>query len=106
MSLANLARWCHQRRRLVVVAWAVAFVVLNIVGAAVGNGYTDNFSGGHSASISAFALLKERSPARAGDTADIVLATSGGVRVEDGRVRQAVEQLLDRIGPGKVAHVT
>jgi hypothetical protein len=28
MTLAGLARWCYRRRRLVVLLWIVAFVVL------------------------------------------------------------------------------
>ena len=54
MTLAGLARWCYRRRRAVVVLWIVGFVVMNVLGAAIGSAYSDNFSGGHSASISAF----------------------------------------------------
>src|SRR2546421_1365427 len=103
MSLAGVAHWCYQRRRLVVILWIVGFVVINAVGAAVGNAYSDNFSGGHSDSISAFDLLKTRFPARAGDSADIVFASDKGVTRPD--VRQAAEQLFAEIGPGHVAHV-
>jgi len=103
MSLAALARWCYHRRKLVVVLWAVAFVLMNVIGAVAGNAYTDNFSGGHSDSISAFDLLKTRFPARAGDTADIVFASSTGV--DNDRVKAAVGSFLAQVGPGKVAHV-
>src|SRR5689334_5255614 len=92
MSLAGLSRWCYRRRRLVVASWVVAFVVLNAVGGAVGDAYTDNFSGGKSDSIEAFDLLKERFPARAGDTADIVFTAPKGVASPD--VRAAMEALF------------
>src|SRR5216683_4435534 len=103
MTLARLARWCYRRRRLVVVLWIVGFVVMNAFGAAIGNAYSDNFSGGHSDSVSAFNLLKTRFPARAGDTADIVFTSDRGV--SDPGVRSQMESLFALIGPGKVPHV-
>src|SRR5438477_9688544 len=103
MTLARLARWCYRRRRLVVVLWIAGFVVINVVGAAIGSRYSNNFSGGHSDSIAAFDLLKSRFPARAGDTADIVFDAHSGVT--DPAVRTAMESLFTEVGPGKVAHV-
>src|SRR3954471_12840769 len=79
MSLAALSRWCYRRRRMVVALWVVAFIVLNAVGGVIGDAYRDNFSGGKTGSIQAFDLLKERFPARAGDTADIVFAADQSV---------------------------
>src|SRR6202011_4460152 len=79
------------------------FVVMNGLGAAIGNAYSDNFSGGHSDSVSAFNLLKTRFPARAGDTADIVFTSTKGVN--DPAVRARMESLFAEIGPGKVPHV-
>ena len=102
MSLAGLARWCYRRRRMVVTLWVVGFVVLNFVGGAVGDAYSDNFSGGTSDSISAFNLLKERFPARAGDTADIVFTVPSGVNTPE--VRTAMEGFFAEIAPGKVPH--
>jgi RND superfamily putative drug exporter len=103
MSLTALSRWCYRRRRMVVALWVVAFVVLNIVGGAVGNAYSDNFSGGKSDSVQAFDLLKERFPQRAGDTTDIVFTADQGV--DDPQVKAAMEALFADVGPGKVAHV-
>jgi RND superfamily putative drug exporter len=103
MTLTRLARWCYRRRRTVVVVWIVGFVVMNVLGGVVGDAYSDNFSGGHSDSISAFDLLKERFPARAGDTADIVFTSTGGVNTPD--VRSSMESMFAAVGPGKVAHI-
>jgi RND superfamily putative drug exporter len=103
MTLARLARWCYHRRRAVVALWIVGFVVMNILGGVIGSAYSDNFSGGHSDSISAFELLKDRFPARAGDTADIVFTSSKGVNGTD--VRSAMESMFAGVGPGKVPHV-
>src|SRR5438093_2639933 len=103
MTLAGLARWCYRRRRMVVALWIAGFVVLNVLGGVIGSAYTDNFSGGHSDSISAFDLLKTRFPARAGDTADIVFASPTGVNNDN--VKTAVASFLAKVGPGKVEHV-
>jgi RND superfamily putative drug exporter len=88
---------------MVVLLWIAAFVVINLIGAGVKNSYSNNFSGGHSDSVSAYNLLKERFPARAGDTADIVFTSPSGVR--SSAVRTTMENLFAGVGPGKVAHV-
>jgi RND superfamily putative drug exporter len=103
MSLSGLARWCYRRRRRVVVLWIIGFIFMNVLGAAVGSGYSDNFSGGHSDSISAFDLLKTRFPSRAGDTADIVFTAPKGVDTPE--VRAAMAPVFALMAPGKVAHV-
>src|SRR5438874_3876899 len=103
MTLAGLARWCYRRRRVVVVVWIIGFVVINVIGGVVGSAFTDNFSGGHSDSISAFDLLKTRFPARAGDTADIAFTSTGGVNRPE--VKGAMEGLVAEVVPGKVPHV-
>jgi len=93
MTLTAIARWCFRRRRLVLGLWIAGFVVINAVGGAVGDAYTDNFSGGHSDAISAFNLLRDRFPARAGDTADVVFYSPSGVTRPD--VIAAANALLD-----------
>src|SRR5581483_1991221 len=103
MTLARLSRWCYTRRRFVVAAWIVGFIVLNAVGFGVGSAYSNNFSGGHSDSVSAFDLLKSHFPSRAGDTADIVFTSARGVN--DPTVKAAMNDLFAKVGPGHVAHV-
>jgi RND superfamily putative drug exporter len=103
VSLAALARWCYRRRRLVVVAWIVGFAVLNALGGIIGSAFSDNFSGGHSDSVSAFDLLKTKFPARAGDTVDIVFTAPNGVNGAE--VKGAMQKLFAAVGPGKVDHV-
>src|SRR5256885_15112395 len=102
MSLTALSRWCYRRRRSVVIAWVVAFILLNTVGGVLGDEYSDDFSGGKSDSSSAFDLLKERFPARAGDTLDIVFTSAKGV--DDPTVRQTMEGLFAVAAPGTLAH--
>ena len=103
MILSRLSRWCYRRRRRVVLLWFAAFIVLNVIGAGVGNAYSNNFSGGQSDSTSAYNLLRQRFPARAGDTTDIVFTSTAGVR--SAAVRGAMEGLFSEVGPGKVADV-
>jgi RND superfamily putative drug exporter len=83
--------------------WIVGFVVVNALGAIIGNAYSDNFSGSHSDSVAAFDLLKARFPSRAGDTADIVFTSPAGVRST--QVRSTMERFFTEVGPGKVPHV-
>jgi RND superfamily putative drug exporter len=101
--LARIARWCYHSRRIVVALWVVGFVVVNALGAVVGDAYSDNFSGGRSDSVAAFDLLKSRFPARAGDTADIVFTSEKGANDPDTRGR--MESLFAEVGPGKAPHV-
>jgi putative drug exporter of the RND superfamily len=103
VTLARLSRWCYRRRKRVVVLWIVAFVLMNVIGKSVGDAYSNNFSGGHSDSIAAFDLLKQRFPSRAGDTADIVFRADAGVN--DPTVKRRMQSVFDAVGPGKVAHV-
>jgi RND superfamily putative drug exporter len=88
---------------MVVLSWIAAFVVLNALGAAAKNSYSNNFSGGRSDSVSAYNLLREKFPARAGDTADIVFTSRSGVRTS--AVRNAMQILFGEVGPGNVADV-
>src|ERR671933_811759 len=92
MTLAGLARWCFRRRRLVLGLWILGFVVINGAGGAIGSAYTDNFNGGHSDAQRAFDLLRSRFPARAGDTADVVLYAPRGVTSAD--IQDAANALM------------
>jgi RND superfamily putative drug exporter len=83
----------------VLAIWIVGFIVLNGVGGAVGDAYTDNFNGGHSDAQKAFDLLRSRFPARAGDTADVVFASDRGVTTGD--IQSAANALMARAGTMK-----
>jgi RND superfamily putative drug exporter len=92
MTLAALARWCFRRRRIVLAVWIVAFVAINAIGGAIGDNYTNNFNGGNTDAQKAFDLLRDRFPARAGDTADVVFHSERGVTGPD--VVAAADALL------------
>ncbi|MBA3653458.1 MAG: MMPL family transporter [Actinobacteria bacterium] len=102
MTLQALARWCFRRRRLVLLLWIGAFVLINVIGGVIGSSYTDNFNGGKGDAQAAFDLLQTRFPARAGDTADVVFASDQGVT--RGEVVDAANALLD--GVKGTPHVT
>lgn len=103
MLLSRLSRWCYDHRRRVVLLWVAGFIVINGIGAAIGNAYSNNYSGGHSDSVSAYNLLKTHFPARAGDTAEIVFTSRAGVN--DPQVEAAMQGLFAEVGPGRVPHV-
>jgi RND superfamily putative drug exporter len=90
--LDRLARSCYRRRRLVLVAWAVALVLVSVLSKSAGGKDTTNFSLPGTESQQALNLLKARFPARSGDTAAIVFAApgAGGVDAVRGRITAAV----------------
>ena len=99
--LGRLSRFCFDRRRLVLVSWLVALIVLNVVAGAVKGKFEDKFSGGHSQSQLAQNLLTKKFPAKAGDTANVVFGT--GDSVTSPQSRAAIDR-IDRLLAGQ-SHV-
>jgi putative drug exporter of the RND superfamily len=93
--LGRLARFCYDRRKLVLVSWVVAFIVLNIIAAGVKGKFEDKFSGGNSQSQLAQNLLTKQFPARAGDTANAVFRTNDNINSTASRaaINQIDQQL-------------
>src|SRR5215472_11024848 len=90
--LGRVATSCYRHRRRVLLAWVVALVAVVLLGRSVGGSTTTSFSLPNVESQQAFQLLQARFPARAGDSAQIVIATPVGVRSP--AVRARVERLL------------
>jgi RND superfamily putative drug exporter len=90
--LHRLARFCYRRRRYVLVAWLVAFVLVSFLSKAAGGKDTTKFSLPGTESQQAVDLLKAKFPARSGDIADIVFAAPGpgGVDAVRSRIDTAV----------------
>ena len=42
--MADLARWCFQRRAWVLVAWLALLVILGVTGRAAGSAYSDTLT--------------------------------------------------------------
>ena len=99
-----LATWCVRHRRLVVLFWVVALVVVSAIEAGVGSNYSNNFSLPKTESTEALQLLQAASPKVAGDREQVVIATSGGRKVTDPAVEARVTAMLGRLKA--VPHVT
>jgi RND superfamily putative drug exporter len=93
--LARLAGWCYDRRRLVLGVWIAVLVVTMAISIAVGSNYQDKFGGGTTESERAQDFLKERFPARAGDTADIVFRTTDPATSPSSQ--QAIQGVLAKV---------
>jgi RND superfamily putative drug exporter len=99
--LSALARFCYRRRWLVVAAWVVALVGMNLLSAGLGPNYTTNFTAPNTESTRAADLLKRQFPAQSGDTVQVVLR--GTPSMADAAVRRQVDEV--RAALTKVPHV-
>jgi RND superfamily putative drug exporter len=101
-ALARSAQFCVRHRRGVVGAWLAILIVL-VFAARVGGGeQVTNFGLPGSDSQEVIDLLKQRFPARAGDTAQIVFRADAGVA--DPAARAELDALFARVD--QVGHVT
>ncbi len=99
-----LATWCVRHRRLVVLFWVAALVVVSGVSHAAGSDYSNSFSLPKTESSDAINLLEAASPKVSGDVDQIVFATSDGTGVTDPTVVARIDAMLSRVA--KVPHVT
>ena len=96
-GLARLAGWCYDHRRSVVIGWIVIVVAVIGLSRVAGSAFSDNFASGNSASQRAQNLLSQRFPSQAGDTADVVIHTSG--QVKDPANAATIDRLLSALRP-------
>ena len=94
--MLNLARWCIEHRRRVVIAWIVIAVGTSVIAGAVGRNYATNFSLPGTESQRAQNLLMSEFPAQGGDLDTIVFHTSEGT-VESPGVRSSIQPLLAKV---------
>ncbi|MGA4985761.1 MMPL family transporter [Streptomyces cellulosae] len=71
--LRRLGEWCAHHFVVVIVAWLVALVVLQIVSRAVGGTYSDNFTLSDSQSQKGIEVLQRHDPQAGGYSSQIVL---------------------------------
>jgi len=89
----RLGSWCHDHRRLVVVAWVVAIFVLGGISGAVGTDFKEDFQGPDVESQQGFDLLEEHFGGQgAGLTGTVVFRAEQGVA--DPEVQAAMEAYL------------
>jgi putative drug exporter of the RND superfamily len=96
-GLGRLAAWCYDHRRAVLGGWIVVVVAVIGLSGAIGSAFSDNFASGNSASQRAQNLLASRFPAQAGDSADVVVHTSG--LVKDPANAAAIERMVSALRP-------
>ena len=94
--MLGLARWCSNRRRIVVVLWIVVLISVGAAWQGLGSHYSSNFTLGHTGAQRAADLLNSRFPAQSGDVDQIVFRARTG-KLTDPRVRSVVAPMLASI---------
>ncbi|MFD3498293.1 MMPL family transporter [Streptomyces sp. NPDC058678] len=94
--MAALARWCVQRRLVVVLLWLLALGGVSTAAAVAGSAYSNDYEVPGTESGRATQLLREGFPDLGGDSDTVVWhTTSGTVRAAD--IEQVMTRTLDRI---------
>jgi len=93
--LARFARSSYRHRRLVVLAWIMALVVVSVSASSAGSAFKQDFHLSGSDSQAAIDLLQTRFPARSGGEGDIVFTSRSGIN--DPFTRQRMTVLFGRI---------
>src|ERR1700728_3164513 len=92
-----LATWCVRKRKLVVLFWVAALIIVSLISHAAGSSYSNTFSLPKTQSTDALNLLKAVSPKVSGDVEQIVLGTSSGAKITDPAVKVRVEAMLAKV---------
>jgi RND superfamily putative drug exporter len=93
--LARLARTSYRRRRLVLLGWLAALVLLTVVSSSAGTNWTQSFRLKGTDSQAATDLLQTRFPSQAGTNANIVFKADAGVT--DPATQQQLQGLFDQL---------
>ncbi len=94
--LANLARFCVRRRRLVVFGiWIPLIIVISALSSFTGSNFSTKFSLPKSESSEVFELLSDNAPTLAGFTGQIVVRAEQGVT--DSAVQTALTVVFDKV---------
>jgi len=99
-ALAGLARFCYQRRRLVLLAWVVGVIALAFAGFRFGADPIYEYSRGDSHSAKAQALIEEHFPERQGDTLTLAIKADKGI--DDPAARQKIEKVIAELDASPV----
>jgi RND superfamily putative drug exporter len=97
-----LARWCFQRRKVVLAVWLVAMVGLFAVNRAAKPAFSTKFQLPNTASAAALNLLQKDFPSASGSSDQIVLHATSGTLL-DSAVQARAQSMLDAVA--KLAHV-
>ncbi len=94
--MRRIARWSHDRHRLVIAIWIAAILGVGGLAAASGGGFVDSFSLPGSESQKALDLLQAKFPQQAGDSSQVVLRANSG-KLTDGAHKPEVQALVARL---------
>jgi RND superfamily putative drug exporter len=104
--MRRVARWCVTHRLAVIAAWIVVLIGTVFIQSSTGSNYSSGNSLSGTQSATAQNLLKQASPAAAGDSEQIVFATHGG-SVNAPATRAQVQPMLAKVAQlPNVASVT
>ncbi|MGQ0432489.1 MAG: MMPL family transporter [Microthrixaceae bacterium] len=94
---ARLGPWCHDRRRLVVVAWILALVLANGVAGSLGDAYRQDFSLSGFESTEGFTLVQSEFDDGSGSpqSGQIVFEAEQGI--DDPTIKGAMEALFAEV---------
>lgn len=95
MGIGALAGWCHRHRRFVAAAWIVAVVTVVLGSELAGGHYSRSVTLPNLESEQAHDLLRERFPATAGPSVQVVFEAAAGV--DDPGVRTRLERLFGHL---------
>ncbi len=94
--MRSVARWCYQRRFLVLGAWIVVLAAAFFGASSTGSNYAAGTQLSGTPSAQAAALLQRAAPSVSGDTETIVFQTKTG-HVTDPAVRTQIQQMLAKV---------
>jgi RND superfamily putative drug exporter len=95
--MSRLARWCFAHRKLVVVGWLAALVVVLALSQGLGSRFNLSFSLPNTDSQAAVNLLTKNFPAASGEGDQVVIQATHGATVRSSQVRTAVADALAKV---------
>jgi putative drug exporter of the RND superfamily len=95
-TVRALASWCFRHKWIVIAAWVIAAIGLNVAKSGAGTNYRDNFKLPHTDSFDAIRLLQHNVPRAQGETDHVVIAVKTG-RVTEPAVHARVDALLQKL---------
>jgi RND superfamily putative drug exporter len=95
--MRTLATWCVRHRRLVVLFWLSALVIVTIISQAAGTDFASSFSLPNTPSTKAVDLLESASPRNSGDQELVVFQTTGGLHVTTPSVENRITAMLGTV---------
>ncbi|MBB4959906.1 MMPL family transporter [Micromonospora polyrhachis] len=91
----RLASWSYRHRWWPLALWMVVLAIVTVAAQLVGSDYRNDFSLPGTESQRAADLLRDRAPARAGDSVQIVLRDTGGLT--EAQTRARVTGMLEEV---------